>query len=79
MDPPTRDDLRIGLEAAQKGLAMKPKTQRERDYLSAIQGFYQDAGSESHSIRAKQYEAAMASLHSQYPQDTEAAIFYPCL
>ena len=75
-DPPAKDDVKIGLEAAQKGLAIGPKTQRERDYLSAIQGFYQNADSESHRIRAKQYEASMASLHDRYPQDTEAAIFY---
>jgi tetratricopeptide (TPR) repeat protein len=75
-DPPTKDDLRIGLEATQEGLSMEPKTQRERDYLSAIHGFYQNAGSESHSIRAKRYETAMESLHSRYPQDSEAAIFY---
>jgi hypothetical protein len=75
-DPPTKDDLRIGLRAAQEGLSMGPKTQRERDYLGAIQGFYQNAGSESHSIRAKRYETAMESLHSRYPQDSEAAIFY---
>jgi hypothetical protein len=75
-DPPTKDDLRIGLEAAQEGLSMEPKTQRERDYLSAIQGFYQNADSESHSIRAKRYETAMESLHSRCPQDSEAAIFY---
>ncbi|HEX3436033.1 MAG TPA: hypothetical protein VHT24_04630, partial [Pseudacidobacterium sp.] len=75
-DPPSEDDLRIGLEAAQKGLSMKPKTQRERDYLSAILGFYQNAGVESHSIRAKRYEIAMESLHRRYPQDSEGAIFY---
>ena len=40
-DPPSAEDLRIGLEAAQKGLATAPKTQREREYLSAIQSFYQ--------------------------------------
>jgi len=44
-DPPTKDDLRIGLEAAQKGLSMGAKTQRERNYLDAIHGFYQNAGS----------------------------------
>ncbi len=75
-DPPTKDDLTIGLEAAQEGLSMRPKTQRERDYLSAIQGFYQNAGSESHRIRAKRYETAMESLHSRYPLDNEAAVFY---
>jgi tetratricopeptide (TPR) repeat protein len=75
-DPPTTDDLRIGLEAAQKGLSMGPKTQRERDYLGAIRDFYQNAGSESHSIRAKRYETAMETLHNRYPHDSEAAIFY---
>jgi tetratricopeptide (TPR) repeat protein len=75
-DPPTKDDLRIGLQAAQEGLSMGPKTQRERDYLAAIHGFYQNAGSESHGVRAKRYETAMESLHSRYPQDSEAAVFY---
>jgi hypothetical protein len=75
-DPPTRDDQRIGLEAAQKGLSMRPTTQRERDYLTAIQAFYQNAGSESQSVRAKRYEIAMGSLDGRYPQDSEAAIFY---
>jgi hypothetical protein len=37
---------------------MGPKTQRERDYLGAIQGFNQNAGSESHGIRAKRYWSA---------------------
>jgi hypothetical protein len=75
-DPPTQDDLRIGLEAAQNGLSMAPRTQRERDYLTAIQSFYQNARSESHSVRAKRYEMAMESLHGRYPEDSEAAIFY---
>ncbi len=75
-DPPTRDDLRVGLEAAQNGLSMNPETQRERDYLSAILAFYQNGGSESHSVRAKRYEIAMESVHRRYPQDSEAAIFY---
>jgi hypothetical protein len=75
-DPPTKDDLKTGLQAAQEGLSMGAKTQRERDYLGAMQAFYQNAGSESHSIRAQRYEIAMESLHRQYPQDSEAAIFY---
>ena len=75
-DLPTKDDLRIGLEASQTGLSMGPKTQRERDYLGAIQSFYQNAGTESHIVRAKRYVAAMESLYRRYPQDSEAAIFY---
>ena len=75
-DPPTDLDLRIGLDAAQNGLSLKPKTQRETDYLSAILAFYRDADSTSHSARAQRYKLAMESLHNRYPQDTEAAIFY---
>jgi len=75
-DPPTKEDLKIGFEAAQQGLSIGPKTQRERDYLGAIQSFYQNADSESHSIRARRYETAMESLHSKYPQDSEGTIFY---
>ena len=40
-NPPANDDIRIGLEAAQEGLSMGSKTQRERDYLAAIEAFYQ--------------------------------------
>jgi tetratricopeptide (TPR) repeat protein len=75
-DPPTEDDLRIGLEAAQEGLSMGSKTQREHDYLAAIQAFYRNAASENHGIRAQRYETAMESLHRRYPQDSEAAVFY---
>ena len=75
-DPPNPDDVRIGLDAAQKGLSMNPKTQRERDYLNAIRIFYQSAGAETHRVSAERYELAMESLHTQYPQDDEAAIFY---
>jgi tetratricopeptide (TPR) repeat protein len=75
-DPPSSEDLKIGLAAAQKGLAIGPKTQRERDYLGAIQTFYQDPDSEDIHVRAKRYEIAMEALHDHYPQDSEAAIFY---
>jgi tetratricopeptide (TPR) repeat protein len=75
-DRPAGEDLRVGLEAAQKGLALAPKTERERDYLNAIRTFYQNADSEDHRVRAKRYELAMAGLHEHYPHDSEAAIFY---
>jgi len=75
-DPPAGEDLRIGLEAAEHGLALGPKTPREREYLGAIETFYRNAGSEDHHVRAKQYEMAMGALHNHYPRDNEAAIFY---
>jgi tetratricopeptide (TPR) repeat protein len=75
-DPPSEEELRIGLGAVQKGLAPRPKTQRERDYLDAIEAFYQNADFEDHRARARRYEHAMEILHRRYPEDSEAAIFY---
>jgi tetratricopeptide (TPR) repeat protein len=75
-DPPAGEDLRVGLDAVQKGLALGPKTERERDYLNAIRTFYQDADFEDHRVRAKRYELAMEALHEHYPRDSEAAIFH---
>lgn len=75
-DPPAGENLKAGLSAAQKGLAMGPKTERENEYLKAVQAFYQNADSDDHRIRARRYEAAMELLHEHYPQDSEAAIFY---
>jgi tetratricopeptide (TPR) repeat protein len=75
-DPPSGEDLRIGLAAAQKGLTIGPKTQRERDYLSAIETFYQGPQPEDIRVRGHRYETAMEALHSHYPEDSEATIFY---
>jgi tetratricopeptide (TPR) repeat protein len=75
-DPPSSEDLRIGLAAAQKGLTIGPKTQRERDYLGAIESFYQGPDPEDIRVRGHRYEIAMEALQRHYPQDSEATIFY---
>src|SRR5262249_52971886 len=56
--------------------AIGAKTGRERGYVAAIAAFYRDSDSLDHRTRALAYEHAMASLHQQYPDDREAAIFY---
>jgi len=68
--------LKAGLEAAQKGLAANPPTQREKDWLSAIQVFFQDYEKRDQPTRAKLYASAMQQIYERYPQDTEAAVFY---
>jgi hypothetical protein len=61
------------LEAARKaGL----KTQRERDYVEALAGFYGDHDKLAHAERAKRLEAGFARLAERYPQDVEAAILH---
>jgi len=68
--------LKRGLEAAQKGLAIPPKTEREHDWLAAIEVFYKDYDKIDQDTRALAYEQAMERLVQKYPADSEAAIFY---
>jgi len=69
-------DLKAGAAAAEKAKLVGAKTQRERDYIAAIQTFYTDADKLDHRTRAQAYERAMDQLQARYPDDHEAAIFY---
>lgn len=68
--------LKRGLEAVKKGKAIGAKTQRERDWLAAIEEFYKDHDKVDQDTRAKNYEKAMEALVQKYPHDVEAKIFY---
>ena len=68
--------LKRGLDAVQKGKAIGAKTDRERDWLSAIEEFYKDYDKVDQDTRAKNYEKAMEALTRKYPDDVEAKIFY---
>jgi hypothetical protein len=69
-------DLKAGLSALEKAKAAGAKTQRERDYIAAIETFYKDADKLDHRTRALAYEKAMDHLQARYPDDLEAAIFH---
>jgi hypothetical protein len=75
-DPPTPLDLQAGSAAVEKANAAGAKTQRERDYIAAMEIFYQDSDKRTHAARALDYEKFMGQIHERYPQDAEAAIFY---
>jgi hypothetical protein len=68
--------LKQGSEAVAKAKLAAPKTERERDYISAIGTFYKDSDKLDHHTRALAYEKAMEQLHARYADDREAAIFY---
>jgi hypothetical protein len=68
--------LQRGWEAIQKGKALGPKTQRERDWLEALEPYFQGADKLHHSARVKLYEAAMERLWQHHPDDAEAGVFY---
>jgi len=74
--PPTPTALKGGAAAVAKAEAISAKTERERGYIAAIAAFYRDSDTVDHRTRAVAYEHAMASLHQNYPDDREAAIFY---
>src|ERR1700731_4505513 len=68
--------LKQGSEAIAKAKSAAPKTERERDYISAIETFYKDSDKLDHQTRALAYEKAMEQLRARYPDDREAAVFY---
>ena len=74
--PPTPPDLRKGIAAIEKAKSIGAKTQRERDYIAAIEEFYKDSDKVPHRQRASSWRNAMQRLSARYPEDHEAGIFY---
>jgi tetratricopeptide (TPR) repeat protein len=74
--PPSPAWLKSGSDAAAKAKATGAGTQRERDFIDAINAFYTNADTAPHAQRALAYEKAMESVSAKYREDTEAAIFY---
>jgi tetratricopeptide (TPR) repeat protein len=75
-EAPGPADLKAGGEGVEKAKSASAKTQRERDYIAAIEAFYKDSDKLDHRTRALAYEEAMDLLQSRYPEDREAAVFH---
>ena len=69
------ESLKRGLDAVQKGKAVA-KTERERDWLNALEQAYAGYDTVPTTKRSERYEQAMERLAAKYPDDNEAAIFY---
>ncbi len=74
--PPTPNELKSGVEAALKAKETGAKTDRERDYINAINAYYADSDKVDHRTRMAAYEKSMAALEAANPKDHEAAIFH---
>jgi hypothetical protein len=74
--PTPEQALVDGWAAVEQAAAVGAQTPREQAYIAAITAFFQDADTLDHPTRALAYEAAMAQLAKDYPEDTEAQIFY---
>jgi Tfp pilus assembly protein PilF len=74
--PPTAAELLKGSSAVEKAKVAGARTQRERDYLAAIEVFYKDADKLDHRTRAFAYNNAMDQLYQRHVADNEAGVFY---
>jgi hypothetical protein len=74
--PPSPDELKQGTAAIERAVAIGAKTERERDYINALAGFYKNWQTVDHATRAKAYEQALADVSKRHPNDDEAAIFH---
>jgi len=74
--PPTAAQLQKASIAVEKAKAVGARTQRERDYIAAIEVFYQGADKLDHKARTFAYSRAMEQLYQHNPTDREAGVFY---
>ncbi|HEV2843027.1 MAG TPA: hypothetical protein VGW39_17035 [Chthoniobacterales bacterium] len=86
--PPTSGEMGAGKAAAEKAMAMKAGTDRERQFITALNAYYStpdgpkgEVGQSCHGPvgprdRVVAYEKAMRKLYDQYPDDFETQTFY---
>jgi predicted Zn-dependent protease len=74
--PPSEAMLKKGGGAVEQANAVGAKSEREQQYIAAIEVFYKDADRLDHRTRSLAYEKAMEQLYQRYPEDREAAVFY---
>lgn len=73
---PTPAESTRGLEAIAKAKSLTAETQREKDYINAIDAFYKDADKATYGQRKVAYHKVIEQIYERYPDDNEAAIFY---
>src|SRR6266480_3765206 len=87
--PPTPDEMSAGKAAADKAMARKAGTDRERQFITALNTYYNTpdspvtgkVGQSCHGPvgprdRVIAYEKAMRKLYDKYPDDVEVQTFY---
>lgn len=72
--PPTPKQEAKGEAFLRKAKELGAKSQRERDYIDALEVVFKDRDTVAFPQRAKAYERALGELSARYPDDPEAAI-----
>ena len=73
---PTPKGLQDGCPVVERAKAAGGKTQRERDYVAAVDSLCKDRDTADLRARQVAYEQAMERLSRANPEDREAAVFY---
>jgi tetratricopeptide (TPR) repeat protein len=73
--PPPKKEAE-GWAAVLKAKELGAKTPRERDYIASVETVFKDHATVPFATRAAAYEKALEKLHADYPEDTEAAVYY---
>ena len=74
--PPGAAELKKGADAIAQAKNAATGTQRERDFIAALEVFYKDHDKLDHQARTFAYSDAMKQLHQRNPGDREAGVFY---
>jgi hypothetical protein len=73
---PTPAELKRGWDAIEKAKLAGARTQRERDYIAAVELFYKDADKLDHRTRTFAYHEAMNRLYENNRTVSVASVFY---
>jgi tetratricopeptide (TPR) repeat protein len=68
--------LQRGHAEIEEATRIGARSEREREYISALGVFYSDLSKQDYLKQASAYSDAMAKLYRDYPDDLEAGAFY---
>ena len=74
--PVTGKALQDGTASIEKAKAIGARTQRERDYINAVDLFFLDGGKTLARTRQLNFELALEKMTRDYPRDIEARVLY---
>lgn len=72
--PPNPKALEAAASASAEAQRVGADSERERDYIAALAGFFRNRDTEPHAKRAVALQKAMEALAARYPDDDEAQI-----
>ncbi|MGH2567348.1 MAG: hypothetical protein ACRDGA_03345, partial [Bacteroidota bacterium] len=73
---PTAENVKAAQAAIKNARHVGIKTEREKDYIAAIEIIFTDVEKTDYRARVLEHEQAMEKMFLKYPEDREAAVLY---